>query len=640
MARLKSPAELEELRQKLVARRDPNKPCVTVCSGTGCHALGSDKVSEAFVRELSRNGLKVKVDVRRTGCHGFCERGPLVVIMPDETCYLGVKPDDVPEIISETLVARRPVERLLYADNGRSVRHEGDIPFYSHQKRIVFGNNRMIDPGSIEDYIALGGYSALAKALFEMSPEEVLDTVKDANLRGRGGGGFPAGRKWETTRDAPGDVKYVIVNADEGDPGAFMDRSLLEGNPHSVLEGLIIGAYAIGAHHGFVYVRQEYPLAVSNLQIALDQARKYGILGNSVLGSGFDFDVTIHRGAGAFVSGESSALMTAIEGMVGEPRPKYTRTAVSGVWDRPSNLNNVETWANVPLIIRNGAEWFKSIGTEGSKGTKIFSLVGKVNNTGLVEVPMGVSLRDIIYTIGGGIRGGKAFKAVQTGGPSGGCLPESMLDLPVDFDELTNAGSMMGSGGMIVMDEDTCMADVARYFTEFLADESCGKCVPCRAGIEQMVKILNRICEGEGETGDIELLEEITEVVRDASLCALGQTAPNPVLSTIRYFRDEYVAHIEEKRCPAGVCKALVTYFIDPEKCTACGICRRECPVGAISGDKNTVHIIDQSTCIKCNTCFEVCPARFSAVRKISGEPVPEPPPAGTEVVRKKGKQG
>ena len=640
MPRLKSAADLEKARQKILSKRDPTKPCVTICSGTGCHALGSDRVYEALVSEISKNGLRRRVDVRRTGCHGFCERGPIIVIFPDEICYLGVKPEDVPEIISATLSGNRPIDRLLYEDgDGKKIAHEGEIPFYKYQRRIVFGSNRLIDPKNIDDYIALGGYSALGKVLLEMSPEEVLDTVKRANLRGRGGGGFPAGDKWETTRNTPGDIKYVIVNADEGDPGAFMDRSLLEGNPHSVLEGLIIGAYAIGSHEGFVYVRQEYPLAVSNLSLALDQARKYGLLGKNILGSGFDFDVTIHRGAGAFISGESSALMTAIEGMVGEPRPKYIRTAVSGVWERPSNLNNVETWANVPLIINRGADWFTSIGTDGSKGTKIFSLVGKVNNTGLVEVPMGMTLREIIYTIGGGIRQGRKFKAVQTGGPSGGCLPESLIDLPVDFDELTKAGSMMGSGGMIVMDEDTCMVDVARYFLHFLADESCGKCVPCRTGLEQMVNILDRICEGEGETGDIELLEEISEVVRDVSLCALGQTAPNPVLSTTKYFRDEYEAHTEGKRCPAGVCKALISYYIDPDKCTACGICLRDCPVEAISGGKNLVHIIDQDKCTKCSTCFEVCPTRFSAVVKISGEPVPVAPPLGTEVARKKGKQ-
>jgi NADH-quinone oxidoreductase subunit F len=640
MAKLRSPADLEKKREQILSQRDPNKPCVTICSGTGCHVLGSDKVAEAFVSEISKNGLTAKVDVRRTGCHGFCERGPVVVMFPEGTCYLGVKPADVPDVISQTFGNKQLVERLLYKDSaGKTIAHERDIPFYKFQSRIVFGNNTRIDPKSIDDYIALGGYSALAKALFKMSPEEVLGEVKKSNLRGRGGGGFPAGVKWETTRNAPGDIKYVIVNADEGDPGAFMDRSLLEGNPHSVLEGLIIGAYAIGSHEGFIYVRQEYPLAVENVSVALEQARKYGLLGKNILGSGFDFDVKIHRGAGAFVSGESSALMTAIEGKVGEPRPKYIRTAVSGIWERPSNLNNVETWATVPLIINRGADWFTSIGTKGSKGTKIFSLVGKVNNTGLVEVPMGMALRDIIYKIGGGIRKDKKFKAVQTGGPSGGCLPEKLIDLPVDFDELTKVGSMMGSGGMIVMDEDTCMVDVARYFLNFLADESCGKCVPCRAGIDQMVKILNRICEGKGQPGDIELLEEICETTRDASLCALGQTAPNPVLSTVQYFRDEYKAHIEQKRCPAGVCKALVSFYIDPNKCAACQICLKNCPVQAISGAKNIVHIIDQAKCTKCSTCYEVCPQRFSAVVKVSGEPVPASPPPGTEVARKKGKQ-
>lgn len=640
MARLKSPADLARTRQQIISRRDPAKPCITICSGTACHAYASEKTATAFVDEIERNGLKGKVDIRRTGCHGFCERGPIVVIFPKEVCYLGVKPNDIPEIISTTLVGKELVDRLLYEDsNGERVVHEGEIPFYKHQSRIVFGNNRLIDPKSIDDYIALGGYSALSKALFEMSPEEVVETVKRASLRGRGGGGFPTGIKWETTRNAPGEIKYVIVNADEGDPGAYMDRSLLEGNPHSVLEGLVIGAYAIGSHEGYVYVRQEYPLAVDNLTTALNQAREYGLLGKNILGSGFNFDVTIHRGAGAFVSGESSALMTAIEGKVGEPRPKYTRTAVSGIWERPSNLNNVETWATVPLIISKGADWFTSIGTAGSKGTKIFSLVGKVNNTGLVEVPMGMTLREIIYDIGGGIRQGKKFKAVQTGGPSGGCLPEGLLDIPVDFDELTKVGSMMGSGGMIVMDEDNCMVDVARYFLAFLAEESCGKCIPCREGIRQMLHILNRICDGQGQTGDIELLEELSEVVRDASLCALGTTAPNPVLSTIRYFRDEYEAHVKERRCPAGVCKALISYYIQPERCQACLRCLRECPVGAIKGDKNLVHVIDQDKCTRCGTCLEVCPPRFAAVLILSGEPVPAAPPQGTKVERTKGTQ-
>jgi NADH-quinone oxidoreductase subunit F len=591
----------------------------------------------AFVEEIKINGLEGKVDIRRTGCHGFCERGPIVVIFPEEICYLGVKPEDVSEIVSTTLMGKGLVDRLLYKDgNGEKVVHEGEIPFYKYQTRIVFGNNRLIDPKNIDDYIALGGYSALTQALFQMNPDDVMQMVKRANLRGRGGGGFPAGTKWETTRNAPGETKYVIVNADEGDPGAYMDRSLLEGNPHSVLEGLIIGAYAIGSHKGYVYVRQEYPLAIENLSIALNQAREYGILGENILGSRFNFDVTVHRGAGAFVSGESSALMNAIEGKVGEPRPKYTRTAVSGIGDKPSNLNNVETWANVPLIISRGADWFASIGTEGSKGTKIFSLVGKVNNTGLVEVPMGMTLREIIYDIGGGIRHGKKFKVVQTGGPSGGCIPESLLDIPVDFDELAKVGSMMGSGGMIVMDEDDCMVDVARYFLTFLTEESCGKCIPCREGIRQMLYILNRICDGEGQEGDIELLEELSEVVQDASLCALGTTAPNPVLSTIRYFKDEYEAHIRERRCPAGVCKSLVSYYINPEQCQACEICLRECPVGAIMGGKNIVHVIDQDKCTKCGTCLDVCPPRFAAVEKLSGQPVPAAPPQGTKVKRVK----
>ncbi len=636
MPRLNSATDLERLRREILAHRDSNKPCVTICSGTGCHAYGSEVVYEAFVKEIRRNGLREKVDIRRTGCHGFCERGTLVVIFPQEICYLRVKPEDVPEVVSTTLIENKIVDRLLYVgDDGNKIEHESEIPFYKYQSRIVFGNNRLIDPKSIEDYIALDGYSALAKALLEMTPEQVLNEIKMSNLRGRGGGGFPAGIKWETTRNAPGEIKYVIVNADEGDPGAYMDRSLLEGNPHSVLEGLIIGAYAIGSHEGYVYVRQEYPLAVENLNIALEQAQEYGFLGANIIGSGFNFDVKVHRGAGAFVSGESSALMTAIEGRVGEPRPKYIRTAVSGIWERPSNLNNVETWATVPLIINKGAEWFSSIGTEGSKGTKIFSLVGKVNNTGLVEVPMGMPLRRVIFDIGGGIPNGKNFKAVQTGGPSGGVIPEKFLDLPVDFDELTKVGSMMGSGGMIVMDEDTCMVDIARYFLNFLAEESCGKCVPCREGIYQMLKILNRICQGNGSEGDIELLEEISEVVRDFSLCALGQTAPNPVLSTIRYFRDEYEAHIKEKRCPALACKELISYYIQPEKCQACLICLRNCPVGAITGGKNLIHIIDQDKCTKCGTCLEVCPPRFDAVTKLSGVKVPEPIPQETEVIRK-----
>jgi len=639
-ARINSPAELEKLRQEILSQRDQNKPCITLCSGTACHASGSEKIAAAIEQEIEKQELTTEVDFRRTGCHGFCEKGPIVVIYPEEICYLQVKPEDVPEILSQTVKEKNVIDRLLYTDptTGQNVTYESDIPFYKNQERLVFGPNRRIDPGSIEDYLAIGGYRALAKALFEMTPEQVLEEVNKANLRGRGGGGFPAGRKWQTTRDAPGEPKHVIVNADEGDPGAYMDRSLLEGNPQSVLEGLVIGAYAIGSHEGFIYVRQEYPLAVENIHIAITQAEEYGFLGKDILGSGFDFIVNVHRGAGAFVSGESSALITAIEGRVGEPRPKYVRTAISGIWEKPSNLNNVETWANVPLIIDKGAEWYNSIGTEGSKGTKIFSLVGKVNNTGLVEVPMGTTLRDIIYKVGGGIPEGKKFKAVQTGGPSGGVIPEQYLDTPVDFDELSSLGSMMGSGGMIVMDEGTCVVDVARYFVDFLCDESCGKCVPCREGLRHMREILNDIVEGKGREGDIELLEEISQVMANASLCALGMTAPNPVLTTIRYFRDEYQAHIEQKRCPALVCKNLVSYYIDPSKCQACMICLRNCPVQAISGAKNQIHVIDQDKCTKCSTCFDVCPPRFGAVKKISGEPVPAPP-AEEEGVLVRGKK-
>jgi NADH-quinone oxidoreductase subunit F len=641
MPKINSPAELEKLRKGILSKRDPKKPGIAVCTGTGCLALGADKVVTALKEEIKKHGLEDKVDIKETGCPGFCERGTVVVIYPEEICYLQVQPGDAGEVISQTILAKKVIDRLLYVDptTGEKAVRESEIPFYKNQMRLIIGNNIKLDPKSIDDYLALGGYSALAKVLSQMTPEQVLAEVKKSNLRGRGGGGFPTGRKWEECRNAPGDIRYVIVNADEGDPGAFMDRALLEGNPHSVLEGLIIGAYAIGSHEGYIYVRQEYPLAIENVIIAIKKAEEYGFLGKNILGSGFDFTVKVHRGAGAFVSGESSALMTAIEGRVGEPRPKYIHTAVRGVRDRPSCLNNVETWANVPLIINKGADWFARIGTEGSKGTKIFSLVGKVNNTGLVEVPMGITLRDVIYKVGGGIPGGKKFKAVQTGGPSGGCIPEEQLDMPVDFDELTKAGSMMGSGGMIVMDEDTCMVDVARYFLNFLSDESCGKCVPCREGIRQMLKVLTNITRGKGKKGDIELLEELSEVTRDASLCALGRTAANPVMSTIHYFRDEYEAHIKEKRCPAYVCKELISYYIDPDKCQACMICLRQCPVGAIAGGKNQIHVIDQEKCTKCKTCFEVCPPRFNAVRRISGEPVPAPIPEEARIIVRKSKE-
>jgi NADH-quinone oxidoreductase subunit F len=641
MPRIGSPAELEQFRKGILSKRDASKPCITLCSGSACLASGSGEVVASLEAEIEAQGLRDEVDIRKTGCHGFCERGPIIIVHPEEISYFQIEPKDVPEIISQTVKEKKVIDRLLYVDPGTNekILHESEIPFYKNQQRLVLGSNGSIDPKSIDDYLAIGGYSALAKALFEMSPEQVLEEVKKSNLRGRGGGGFPTGRKWEGARDAPDETKYVIVNADEGDPGAYMDRSILEGNPHSVLEGLIIGAYAIGTGDGYIYVRQEYPLAVENIGLAIQQAEEHGFLGENILGSGFDFTVKVHQGAGAFVSGESTALMTALEGRVGQPRPKYIRSNIKGLWNKPSVLNNVETWANVPLIISKGADWFTQFGTEGSKGTKIFSLVGKITNTGLVEVPMGMPLRDIIYKIGGGIPGGKEFKAVQTGGPSGGCIPEDLLDLEVDFDELTKAGSMMGSGGMIVMDEDTCMVDVAKYFLNFLIDESCGKCVPCREGVKQMHGILSKITEGRGSEGDIELLEELSEVAIDASLCALGATAPNPILSTLRYFRDEYEAHINESRCPAYVCKELIAYHIDPEKCQACMICLGKCPTEAIIGGKNTIHVIDQGVCNKCGTCFEVCPPRFGAVKRVSGEPVPPPIPEDARVIVRKSKR-
>jgi len=622
--RISSCKELDALAGELKAELE-GKTVISVCSGTGCKAYLSDDIFSEMEKQLSKlsgeDSQKTrKIVLKRTGCHGFCEKGPIVVIHPEEACYLKSKVEDVAEILEKTLKGEK-VERLLYRDDdGNMIARESEIPFYRHQKRIILDNNSKLDPADIRDYIRLGGYRAFAKVLSSMTPDSVIEEIKKSNLRGRGGGGFSAGLKWQTTKNAEEEPKYIIVNADEGDPGAFMDRSILEGNPHSVLEGLLIAAYAIGSHRGFVYVRQEYPLAVSNLETAILQAKQYGFIGENIMNSGFDFDVKIHRGAGAFVSGESSALMTAIEGFVGEPRLKYTHTAVSGLWGKPTNLNNVETYANIPHIINNGADWFLSIGTKGSSGTKIFSLVGKVNNTGLVEVPMGITLRDIIYKIGGGSKGGRKLK-VQTGGPSGGVIPEDLLDLPVDFDELHKAGSMMGSGGMIVMDETDCMVNIAGYFIKFLADESCGKCVPCREGLRQMIYIYDRIMSGNGTVEDLKMLEDLCVLLEGASLCALGQTAHNIVVTTLKFFREEYEAHIYYNACPAKVCKSLIHYSIDSQSCTGCRLCVKSCSAGAISGEAKKPHIINQVKCTKCGACFEVCPDKFGAIIKLSGQP-------------------
>ena len=614
MKRITTPQELEKIRKDIVDARDPEKQCIAITSGTSARAYGSEKVIAAVRAELKKQGLTDTIDIRITGGQGFDEREPLLIVYPQDILYQQVKPKDIPEILSETVLGNRIIDRLLYKDphTGETISNKNDIPFYKAQSPYIFGNNSAIDPTSIEDYLAIGGYSALAKVVTEFSPEQVIAIIKSSGLRGRGGGGFPTGTKWETCKNAPGDKHYVICNADEGDPGAYMDRGLLEGNPHSIIEGMMIGAYAIGSDEGYVYVRYEYPLAAENVEIAIKQLRDYGLLGNNILGTTFSFDIKVSRGGGAFICGESTALMASLEGKAGEPRAKHIHTVESGLWDQPTDLNNVETWANVPLIINKGVEWYTSIGTEGSKGTKIFSLVGKVKNTGLVEVPMGMTIRDIVYDIGGGIAGDGTFKAVQTGGPSGGAIPASLIDMPVDYDKLSEVGSMMGSGGMIVMDDKTCMVDIARYFMNFLKDESCGKCTTCREGTQRMYEVLDAITQGEGKEGDIELLEELSWVVAEGSLCALGQTAPNPVLSTIRYFRDEYEAHIKEKKCPAGVCKALITYSINEENCTGCGACTKVCPVDAITGEKKELHTIDPEKCIRCGACISAC--TFDAV--------------------------
>ncbi|ADQ40790.1 NADH dehydrogenase (quinone) [Caldicellulosiruptor acetigenus I77R1B] len=589
---------------------------VLVCGGTGCTSGGSDRIYDAFLKEIEAQNLKDEIQVIRTGCFGLCAEGPIVIVYPEGAFYSKVADSDVKEIVEEHLLKGRIVKRLLYRESVEEgqIKSLNEVKFYKKQMRIALRNCGVINPENIEEYIAYDGYKALAKVLTEMTPEQVIDWVKRSGLRGRGGGGFPTGLKWEFAAKAPGDVKYVVCNADEGDPGAYMDRSILEGDPHSVIEAMAIAGYAIGSKQGYVYVRAEYPLAVKRLEIAIEQARQYGLLGKNILGTDFEFDIEIRLGAGAFVCGEETALMTSIEGHRGEPRPRPPFPAVKGLWGKPTLLNNVETYANIPVIILKGPEWFASIGTEKSKGTKVFALVGKVNNTGLIEVPMGTTVREIVEDIGGGIPGGKKFKAVQTGGPSGGCIPASLMDTPIDFDSLTALGTMMGSGGMIVMDEDTCMVDIAKFFLEFTVDESCGKCPPCRIGTRRMLEILQKITSGNGTEEDLEKLEELAYSIKDSALCGLGQTAPNPVLSTLRYFRDEYEAHVKEKRCPAGACKALLRIVIDKELCKGCGICAKNCPANAITGQIKKPFEIDQSKCIKCGVCIEKCP--FKAISK------------------------
>jgi NADH:ubiquinone oxidoreductase subunit F (NADH-binding)/(2Fe-2S) ferredoxin len=621
--RIRSVEDLARLRESILAQEKSDSKTLIVCCGTGCLASGGGEVRLSFIDEVRRQGPEEDIVVRKTGCRGFCERGPLVVVSPENILYQSVSKEDTPEIVSETILKGELVDRLLFEDEttGEKCVHEADIPFYKKQARRVLRNCGHIDPTSVEDFIRVGGYEALAMALSKMSPEEVIDCVKESGLRGRGGAGFPTGRKWESSRNAPGDEKYIIANGDEGDPGAFMDRSVMEGDPHSVLEGMIIAGYAVGAQKGIIYVRAEYPLAVRHLYTAIAQASDLGLLGQNIMGSGFDFEIEIVRGAGAFVCGESTALVLSIEGKRGFPKPlPRLNTSIVGLWDMPTVLNNVETFACVPGIISNGAEWFAGMGTEKSKGTKVLALTGNVKNTGLVEVPMGTTLREIIFDIGGGIRGDKKFKAVQTGGPSGGCIPEDLLDLPVDYESLARVGSIMGSGGMLVMGENTCMVNMARYFLDFAQNESCGQCTLCKLGTRQMYHILSDITSGEGRPDDVEVLLELAEAVRAGSICGLGQTVPNPVISTIRYFREEYEEHIHEHRCRALVCRSLVSYRIREHRCKACMLCLKGCPVGAIIGAKWQVHEIDQTKCIKCGACVEVCPPRFDAVECRTGK--------------------
>lgn len=593
-----------------------------VCAGTACVASGAFSIKEALEKEIEEKGLQDEVSVIMTGCNGFCGQGPLMVVMPEKIFYGWIKLEDIPLIVEEHLLKGRPVSKLMFTppEKKEPIPLISDIPFFKKQMLLVLRNKGIIDPEKIWDYIARDGYSGAIRALTKMKPEEVIEEVTTAGLRGRGGAGFPTGIKWKTCRAQENPTKYLIGNCDEGDPGAYMDRSLLESDPHSLIEGMIIAAYAIGAVKGFLYIRTEYPLAIKRMEIALDQAREHGLLGNKILDSDFNFDIEIREGSGAFVCGEETSLIHSIEGKSPEPRQRPPFPAESGLWDCPTVINNVETLANLPVILSRGAKWYSAIGTENSKGTKIFSLVGKINNTGLIEVPMGITLREIIYEIGEGIPGNKKFKAVQTGGPSGGCIPNSLIDLPIDYDSLKEAGSIMGSGGMIVMDEDTCMVDVAKFFIQFTNDESCGKCTTCRDGSEALLEVLTRITKGEGKEEDIEFLEELSMAIKDASMCGLGTTLPNPVLSTLKYFKDEYIAHIREKRCPALACKDLIKYYILPDKCVGCRLCLKNCPAEAIQGSAKKVHVIDQTKCTKCGTCLDVCPSKVSAVVKLSGE--------------------
>jgi len=621
MPGLHHPTQVREWRERIRSSRPAYQKTVVISSGTCGQASGSLHVIEAFEAEIAKRKLGESVRIQVTGCHGFCELEPNILIFPDGLFYKKVEPDQVPRIVEMTLLEDRIIPSLVAADilNGIKYPFQKDIPFYQKQKRWLTELNFRIDPTSIEDYVELDGYEALARVLSGMSAEDVIAEIKASGLRGRGGAGFPTGTKWELIRSAVSEHKHIVCNADEGDPGAYMNRSLLEGNPHRVIEGMIIGAFAIGGtSQGFIYVRKEYPLAVKHLTRALDAAREAGLLGDSILGTDFGFDIRVVQGAGAFVSGEETSLMASIEGKRAFPRQRPPYPSEKGLWGRPTNINNAETWSNVPLIIHRGADWFAGTGTAKSKGTKIFSLVGKVNNTGLVEVPMGSSLREIVFEIGGGIKDGKRFKAVQTGGPSGGCVPAEMMDLPIDYDTLKKVGSIMGSGGMIVMDEDTCMVDVARYFLKFTQEESCGKCVPCRIGTRKMEEILIRITEGRGEPEDLERLENLARTIQAGSLCGLGQTAPNPVLTTLRYFRSEYEAHIFARSCPAHVCKNLIAYVIDPDRCIGCLLCLKNCPTGAVEGELKKAHSIRQDLCVKCGACYDVCPKGIRAVTKVT----------------------